>query len=39
MISRVNGGSLPFSNSSTGGEGRAKGFVFANDFRVEKIRS
>ena len=28
---------MPASNSCTGGEGRGKGFVFANDFRVKHI--
>ena len=28
---------MPSSNSCTGGEGRGKGFVFANDFCVKNI--
>ena len=34
-----NGESVPSSNSCTGGEGREKGFVFMNDFRVKNITS
>ena len=30
---------MPSSNSCRGGEGRGKGFVFANDFCVKNIKS